>query len=96
MRAEADLVGWGLLEAGPPLAWSRRLRAAVLRAASELQQAEAEGRAPAGHPIAVALAAALEDSFPDLPATPLHRDFLAAVELAALPRGVRDLLGQGA
>jgi hypothetical protein len=92
-RAEADLLAWDLLEPGPPLAWSRRLRGAVLRAAARLQQAEAADQAPAGHPLAVALAAALADAFPDVPATPLHRDFLAAVELAALPAGVRDLLG---
>jgi hypothetical protein len=95
-RTEAELLGWGLLEPGPPLAWSRRLRGAVMRAAAGLQEAEATGRAPAGHPVLVALAAALEQSFPDLRVTPRHHAFLAAVELAALPAAVRDLLGLGA
>src|SRR5207244_8968028 len=51
-RTEADLVAWNLLEPGPPLVWSRRFRAAVMRAASGLQQAEAAGSAPPGHPLA--------------------------------------------
>lgn len=92
-RVQADLVAWGLLEAGEPHL-TRRFRGAVARAAGILQEREAAGEAPPGHPLENAIALALEES--ELPVGAVlereHRRFLFAVELASLPEAVRALL----
>lgn len=92
-RVHAELVSWGLMDAGEPRL-SRRFRGAVARAAGRLQEREAAGDAPPGHPLENSIALALSES--ELPvgavATAEHRRFLFAVELASLPEGVRALL----
>lgn len=93
---QRDLVEWGLVErAQDGVAWSKRLRGAVMREAARLAQEERSGRAPQGRPLDNAIAGALA-SWPvpeGAKATPEHARFLAAVELAALPDSVRHTLG---
>lgn len=91
--AEGDLVAWGLLEGDQPT-WTRRFRGAVMRAAGELAARERAGERPDGAPLVNTVTLALA-SWP-LPAgataTETHVRFLVAVELAALPGPVADLL----
>jgi len=92
---EADLVAWGLVErTSGGMALTRRLRAGVARAAMHLQEQEAKGQAPAGHPLRLALEHALAEA--TMPAhgrlTPAHVQFLFAVELTSFPDAVRQLL----
>lgn len=90
--AEDELVAWGLLERGPAgLAWSRRFRGAVMRAAAGLAEVERAGKRPEGGPLANAVRLALQTA--ELPAgarpAAAHERLLVAVELAALPEGAR-------
>ena len=94
-RIEAELRAWGLLEAEGEPRLSRRFRGALARAAALLQEEEATGRRPEGHPVARAVDAALA-SFtlpPGAAPGPRHRAFLVAVEVASLPENVRAMLG---
>lgn len=94
--AQEDLVSWGLLERGPDgLAWTRRFRGAVMREASRLAEEERAGRKAPGAPLAVAVDAALRaQALPaGASASPTHAKLLYAVELAALPDAVRDIVG---
>ena len=94
--AQEELITWGLLERDVKgIAWSRRFRGAVMRAAARLAEAERAGEAPEGPPLANAVRAALEDGVlpPDARATPLHEQVLVAVELAALPDVLRGAFG---
>jgi DNA-binding IclR family transcriptional regulator len=89
---EADLIEWGLLERGPDgLAWTRRLRGAVMREAARLAEEERAGHKPDGAPLFNAVAGAVAGLA--VPATPAHARFLFAVELASLPETVRGLVG---
>ncbi|MCA1813409.1 MAG: hypothetical protein LC624_05605 [Halobacteriales archaeon] len=95
-QAQQELIAWGLLEPGAlGVSWTRRFRGAVMRAAGELANEERAGRKPEGPPLANAVRAALKMS--ELPAgaqaTRVHEQLLLAVELAALPEPLRDLLG---
>lgn len=95
--AEEDLVAWGLLERGAQgLHWTKRFRGAVMRTAAGLAEVERSGRRPEGPPLATAVQLALQTA--ELPAgaapTRAHEQLLVAVELAALPEGMRDLLGR--
>lgn len=94
--AEHDLLAWGLLERGAAgLAWSKRFRGAVMRAAAGLAEVEKSGKRPEGAPLANVVRLALQTS--ELPRDaapgPGHEQLLVAVELAALPEGLRKFLG---
>ncbi len=89
-QAQADLVAWGILEAGEPRL-TRRAQAAIARAAATLREKEVSGIPVAGHPLVLAAALALADLAPAGKATPAHESVLAAAELASLPEGVRGM-----
>lgn len=89
-EAQRDLVEWGLLDVDEKgLAWSRRFRGAVMRAAMKLADEERAGRKPPGHPVENAVALALSDLGAGN-VRPEHAKLLVAVEVAALPEGVRS------
>lgn len=93
---ERDLLDWGLIERNEGgVAWTRRFRASVMREAARLADEERAGRRSPGAPLETAATAALH-AYP-LPegAAPQreHARFLYAVELAALPDAVRDIVG---
>ncbi len=91
-QTQADLVAWGLLDYGPPVALTRRGRAALARAAAFLREEELAGRARTGHPLVLAAEIAVAAAVPDgVVASPEHHRYLAAVELASLPEGVREM-----
>lgn len=94
---EADLIAWGLVERNSEgLSLTRRLRAAVARAAERLQEREKRGEASRGDPLEEAVREALAE-FPLPSGARLdrgHLTFLVAVELASLPDEVRVLLGR--
>ncbi len=91
-RVQADLVAWGLLDDGPPVQLSRRGRAALARAAAFLREEEVAGRARPGHPLLLTAEIAVAAAVPEgRIATPEHHRYLAAVELASLPEGVRGM-----
>lgn len=95
--AEEELLAWGLLERGPQgLGWTRRFRGAVMRAAAGLAEVERSGQRPEGAPLANVVRLALQTA--ELPpgAAPsrAHEQLLVAIELAALPESMRDLLGR--
>lgn len=96
VAAEDQLVEWGLLERGASgLAWSRRFRGAVMREAARLAGEERAGQRRPGAPLATAVAAALGTyALPaGAAASAVHEKLLYAVELAALPEGVREIVG---
>lgn len=88
---QADLVAWGVLESGVPPRLTRRGRAAMMRAAARLREEELVGAAPIGHPLVQAAALVLDAAAPEGALTQGHVNFLAAVELASLPEGVRGM-----
>jgi len=95
--ARADLLAWGFLEATPGgPRWSRRFRGAVMREAARLAEAERAGRAPPGHPLAVAVQAAWAATGPPAGAAAdaLHERLLLAVGLAGLPPALRGAWGE--
>ena len=89
-RAQEELVDWGLLE-GNPVHPTRRLRGAWMRAAAALSMLEKSGQLVAGHPVVNLAAAALEETVPGQWSS-VHRDVLAAIQLASLPTGVSDFI----
>lgn len=98
LQAQEDLLSWGVLEASPVLAPTRRFRAALARAAAELRVLEQAGTLPPGHPMERAVALALETYPlpPDAQVQREHRMLVVAVELASLPEAVRSFLDQRA
>lgn len=93
-QVQADLVAWGLLEAARPDQLSRRGRAAMARAAAFLREEEVQGRARPGHPLLLTSEIVITGVLPDgAKATVEHHRFLAAVELASLPEGIRGMFG---
>lgn len=93
-RIQADLVAWELLDE-EGAAWSRRLRGAVMRAASRMAELERQGKKPQGGPLSNAVTEALAEwpLPPGAAAGPAHVRFLVAVELAALPEALWEKLG---
>jgi hypothetical protein len=91
---QADLVAWGVLEAGAPLT-TRRARAALARAATVLREEELAGQARPGHPLVLAAELALAELAPAGRPTARHHQMLAAAELASLPEGVQSMFRAG-
>lgn len=91
-QVQADLVAWGVLEAGPPTP-TRRARAALARAAQWLREEEVAGRPRPGHPLVLAAELALDELAPTGQSTARHHQMLAAAELASLPAAVQAFFG---
>jgi hypothetical protein len=93
-QIQRDLVEWGIMEPAR-IEVTKRFRGAIMRATIGLQQEEQAGRRPAGHPVrnAVDGAFAAYPLPPGAVATDDHRAFVTAVEVAALPDAVRQMLG---
>lgn len=96
-QAEQDLLSWGVLERRPHAVLTRRFRAAIARAASELAQEElrtGERSASVADPISVAVDRAFMH-FP-LPAGSRvraeHRLFALGLEIASLPPAALELI----
>lgn len=92
-RVHADLVAWGAVEPGPQAVLTKRARAAIIRAATELRAEEEKGQARPGNPMLLVAALALSQFGPPGAVTSQHEKFLAAIELASLPEGVRSMFG---
>jgi len=93
---EQDLIRWGVLEPGAPARFTRRFQGALARSASALQAVEKAGEGAAGDVVGHQVDAALATFLGEEEGAKVekgHRAFARAVQLAALPDGVRRILG---